>query len=69
MITFDPFKAPGTDGIFPVLLQKGLDLLAPILVKLYRECLVFGYIPEYSQVASGLHAKIQNYAALKTEGL
>ena len=27
--TFDPFKAPGTDSIFPALLQKGLDLLVP----------------------------------------
>ena len=54
MSTFDPFKVPGTDGIFPALLQKGLDLLAPILVKLFRACLAFGYIPECWQVAKVL---------------
>lgn len=30
--TFEPFKAPGMDGIYPVLLQKGFDiLLVPLL--------------------------------------
>ena len=54
---FDPFKAPGTDDIFPALLQKGLDLFAPILIKLFRACLAFGYIPECWQVANPIVGK------------
>ena len=49
--TFDSFKAPETDRIFPALLQKRLDLLAPIIVKLFRECLAFAYIRKCWQVA------------------
>ena len=70
VITFDPFMAPGTDGIFPELLQKGLGLLAPILVNLYRACLAFGHIPEWWKVAKVVfipkpsimqHSKPQDY--------
>lgn len=44
--TFEPYKSPGPDGIYPVLLQKGLDVLLPILVRIFRSCLSLGYIPK-----------------------
>ena len=37
--SFKPFKAPGTDGIFPILIQKGMDTLIDIIIKLYIQCL------------------------------
>ena len=44
--TFDPFKSPGPDGICPALLQKGIELLRPILCKIFRACIALKYIPE-----------------------
>ena len=43
--TLSPYKAPGTDGIFPVLLQRGGHLLVPHLLKLYKASFLFGYLP------------------------
>lgn len=43
--TFDPYKSPGPDGIFPALLQEGLDLLIRPLYNIFRTCLAFGYTP------------------------
>lgn len=44
--TFKPFKSPGPDGIYPVLLQEGLDVILPILCRLFRSSLVLGHIPK-----------------------
>jgi len=44
--TMAPFKSPGIDGIYPVLLQKGIHHLVYPLQKIYRASLVFGYIPQ-----------------------
>jgi len=44
--SFSPFKSPGQDGVFPCLLQWGLPLLLPHLVKVFKECLSFRYIPQ-----------------------
>lgn len=44
--SLSPYKSPGPDGIYPVLLQKGLVLLVPHLVELYRASLLFGYHPK-----------------------
>lgn len=44
--TFQPFKSPGVDGIFPVLLQKGAKELIPFLLNIFRGSLALGYIPE-----------------------
>jgi len=41
-----PFKSPGTDGIFPVLLQKGIQHLVYPLQSIYRASLLWGYIPK-----------------------
>ena len=35
--SFKPYKSPGPDGIYPVLLQKGLEELTPFLLSIYRE--------------------------------
>ena len=38
--SFKPYKAPGPDGIYPVLIQKAIDLLLPHLYCLYKKCLL-----------------------------
>lgn len=43
--SFSPYKAPGDDDIFPAMLQKAKDQLAPILQVLFRASLILGYIP------------------------
>jgi hypothetical protein len=43
--TFAPYKSPGVDGIFPVLLQEGQEVLIPYLIKIFRACLATEYVP------------------------
>lgn len=43
--SFGPFKAPGGDGIYPIFLQRGLEILLPFLVILFRASLSLEYIP------------------------
>ena len=40
-----PFKSPGIDGIYPVLLQKGIDIIIGRLIKLLRASIALWYIP------------------------
>ena len=42
---FDPFKSPGPDGIMPVLLQNGIDIIAEHLVGIFKACIALGHIP------------------------
>ena len=42
---FEPYKAAGPDGIFPALLLRGLDLLTPLLCRLFQGCIAVGWIP------------------------
>jgi ribonuclease HI len=44
--SFKPHKAPGGDGIFPALLQKGMVYLLPHVVNLYKHSFMLGYIPK-----------------------
>ena len=44
--TFSPFKAPGPDGIYPALLQWGLDDLIPHLERMFRSSLALRHIPK-----------------------
>ena len=44
--SFQPYKSPGTDGIYPIMLQKAIDAIVTNLDNIYRACLVHGYIPE-----------------------
>ena len=46
MKQFQPFKSPGADGIYPALLQSGLEILTPHILRLYRASLAMGHIPE-----------------------
>ena len=43
--SFKPYKSPGNDGIFLILLQKGLNHIDKKLVKIYKESLRTGKIP------------------------
>ena len=40
-----PYKSPGLDGIFPILLQKGSKWLKWPVCQIYRACLNLGYTP------------------------
>ncbi len=44
--SFVPYKAPGPDGIYPICLQKGLDLIIKYLIKVYRGSIAMGHIPK-----------------------
>ena len=44
--TFEPFKSPGGDGIFPALLQKCMDSITPLLCIIYKGSLKLSYIPK-----------------------
>jgi hypothetical protein len=43
--TFKPFKSAGIDEIVPVLLQQGMEHLAPHLCRIFRACMGYGFIP------------------------
>ena len=43
--SFEPYKAPGPDGIYPIFLQKGLDQMMPLLRNIFRASLALEYIP------------------------
>lgn len=44
--SFAPFKSPGADGIYPVLLQKGFEFIKHVLKKLLVSSFATGYIPK-----------------------
>lgn len=44
--TFSPFTAPGHDGIYPIHLQKGCRILAPLLKDLYTAILKMNVVPK-----------------------
>jgi hypothetical protein len=43
--TLKPFKAAGTGEIVPALLPQDEELIAPLLCRIYRACLAYGFIP------------------------
>jgi hypothetical protein len=43
--TFAPYNSPGADGIFLALLQRAREIGIPHLVRIFRACLVNGYVP------------------------
>lgn len=43
--SFSPFKSPGPDGIYPVLLQKGLEIIVGNIERLWIASIALGYIP------------------------
>jgi hypothetical protein len=44
VFSFQPYKSPGMDGIMPIMLQQGFELLAGKCLKLLRASLAIGYI-------------------------
>ena len=42
---FQPFKAPGPDGLYPVLLQKGWNQLKEYYHVIFQACLRHSYVP------------------------
>ena len=43
--TFQPYKTAGVDGVIPVFLQKGGQLLLPHLIRMFRSSFAMGYLP------------------------
>ena len=43
--TFEPFKSPGPDGIFPALLQNSSTAVMTLIVDIFRGCLKLRHIP------------------------
>ena len=43
--SFAPYRSPGVDGIFPVLLQQASKVVIPYLVRIFHACLATGYVP------------------------
>lgn len=43
--SFSPYKSPGPDGIFPALLQEGIDVIVESLHVIFTACLTLGYVP------------------------
>jgi ribonuclease HI len=44
--SFQPYKTPGEDGIYPILLQKGLPHIRHVLIAIFRASMNLGYIPK-----------------------
>jgi hypothetical protein len=44
--TFKPYKAPGTDRFYPILLQKGLKCLVGSLTKISSASITLGHVPQ-----------------------
>jgi len=44
--TFKPYKAPNPDGIYPILLQQGLNELLGPLTKAFRASIALRHVPK-----------------------
>lgn len=44
--SFDKYKAPGFDNIYPIMLQKTWKLIGEIIVNIYKKCLQLNYVPK-----------------------
>ncbi|KAL3288146.1 hypothetical protein HHI36_002594 [Cryptolaemus montrouzieri] len=44
--TFQPYKAPGADSIYPAHLIKGMDRIVMHLIHIFSSCLTLGYISD-----------------------
>ena len=48
---FQPFKVPGPEGLYPVLLQKGWNQLKGCCHVIFQACLRHSYVPSTWKVA------------------
>lgn len=51
---FKPYKSPGGDGVYPIMLQEGWETLEPIFLMICRASLKLGHIPKIWQKAKGI---------------
>jgi len=49
--SFDAYKSPGEDKVFPAMIQKAKTLVSPWLLAIYRGCLELNYVPESWRLA------------------
>ena len=47
--TFQPYKTPGPDGIYPICLQSLPSRMVQIIANLFQLCLLGGYVPQIWQ--------------------
>lgn len=47
--SFRPYKSPGVDEIYPIMLQIIMRYINPFLCSIYKSALAFGYIPKIWQ--------------------
>lgn len=43
--SFSPYKSPGLDGIYPIMLQKSFDIIGILMMEIYQACLDLQYFP------------------------
>ena len=51
---FQPFIAPGPDGLYPVLLQKGWNQLKGYYHVIFQACLRHGHVPSAWKKGTGI---------------
>ena len=43
---FKPYKSPGGEGVYPILLQQGWETIEPVFLMICRASIKLGYIPK-----------------------
>ena len=51
---FKPYKSPGGDGIYPIMIQEGWETIAPFYLEICRASLKLGHVPKIWQEAKGV---------------
>ena len=51
---FKPYKSPGGDGVYPIMLQEGWETLQPLYLEICKASLKLGHIPKIWQEAKGV---------------
>lgn len=46
IFSFDPFKAPGIDGIYPAFIQKSWNITGSIISNIYKASVALSYVPK-----------------------
>lgn len=44
--SFEKYKSPGFDNIYPIMLQKGWNIMGEHIVNIYKACLDLGHVPK-----------------------
>ena len=51
---FKPYKSPGVDGVYPIMIQEAWEILAPEYLEICKASLTFGHVPKVWQKAKGV---------------